>query len=164
MTSTRDSVHVLTMQCIPIGEENAKSARGIYRDVGCWADTTVRQTLISLAKRGIIKRKQVPVRGRGNNDFTYRYWRVSAQEVWDAGMVLAEAVKFEDPDAYYPADPVEEARDRDEPERDDEDEAPSPHSIYCKKTGKEIARYMFNGRPCLCTDGKCLDEVTHGES
>ena len=46
------------LKLVPIGEENAVSARLIWQRYGVWSAAHVRQKLNEMAARGLIKRKK----------------------------------------------------------------------------------------------------------
>jgi hypothetical protein len=48
------------LKLVPVGEENAVSARLIWQQYGIWSPGGVRYTLNAMALRGLIERKMPP--------------------------------------------------------------------------------------------------------
>ena len=58
-------------QLVPVGEENAVSARVIWKSHGIGAASSTKQELNRMAAQGIIKRKTIPI-GYADKIFYFR--------------------------------------------------------------------------------------------
>lgn len=68
------------IDAVPIGADNALSARAIWKMANVWAESSFQNKLNALVDVGIVERKKAPVHGAAVSakQFQYIYWREMA--------------------------------------------------------------------------------------
>jgi len=61
------------MQHIPVGSQNAKPYRAIWKSFGMYGPTYVSRQLHEMAEAGLVKRRKQQL--RCSNNFAWLYWR-----------------------------------------------------------------------------------------
>lgn len=64
---------------VPVGSNNALSARAIWKTANIWAESSFQHKLNALVDVGMVERKKAPVHGPlSAKQFQYVYWREGA--------------------------------------------------------------------------------------